>query len=90
MEDEITTLQTNHTWDIVVFPPDKRVSPFKWVYEFKEHVYGRLEILKSMLVVRGYVQKEGIDRHGTFFPVVKITTTGCLLDVVAKKGWDIS
>lgn len=66
MKDEVTTLQTNHTWDIVVLPPDRRALPCKWVYKVKQHANGNLERLKTRLVIPVNIQKEGIDCHETF------------------------
>ncbi len=39
---------------------------------------------RSRIVVRGFQQKEGIDYHETYAPVVKFTTLRMVFAIVAK------
>jgi len=66
MQTELTTLQANHTWDIVDFP--SRIKPIgnKWVYKIKIKAYGTIEIFKVILVAKGYNQIGGFDFFETF------------------------
>nr|KAJ0215174.1 hypothetical protein LSAT_V11C300121750 [Lactuca sativa] len=89
MQKEITALTNNHTWDIVPLPKGKRPIACRWVYKIKYRADGTIERHKARLVAKGFTQKEGIDYHETFSPVIKFSTIRCLVSLAVKRGWAI-
>lgn len=89
MTKEFDALHSNHTWDIVQFPPTKKALPWKWVYKVKLKSDGSLERLKTRLVIRGDTQREGINFTETISPVVKMTIVRCLPSITVKMGWKL-
>lgn len=56
------------------------------MYKIKRKSDGTIKRYKVRLVGKGFTQKEGIDYHDTFSPIVKFTTIRCLISIVIKKG----
>lgn len=45
--------------------------------------------MKARLVAKGYSQREGIDFHDLFSPIVKLVTIRCVITLALSKGWDL-
>ena len=54
MDDEISTINKNQTWELVDLPEGKDMMGVKWVYKTKYNVDGKVHKHKSRLVTRGF------------------------------------
>jgi transposase InsO family protein len=88
MDDEMSSLMTNNTWELVELPRGKRALHNKWVYRIKEEADGSKRY-KARLVVKGFQQKHGIDYTDVFTPVVKMTTIRLVLSMVAAENLEL-
>lgn len=83
-DEEMVSLNKNHTWDLVDRPVKKKVIGCKWVFKRKLGIPGIERARhKSRLVAKGYSQREGIDFQEIFSPVVKHVTIRLMLSAVA-------
>ncbi|WVZ66178.1 hypothetical protein U9M48_015440 [Paspalum notatum var. saurae] len=89
MQEEITALQENHTWELVPWPHHQHIVTGKWVFRHKLRADGSLERYKARWVVRGFTQRPGIDFSETFSPVVKPASIRSVLTIAASRSWPV-
>jgi hypothetical protein len=83
MDEEMESLLANNTWELVPRPIDYKVLVPKWVFKVKYNPDGSLERCKARVVVKGFMQQEGIDFFDVFAPTSKHVTMRVLLALAA-------
>ena len=86
MVQEMAALHSTGTWDLVPLPAGKSPVGCHWVYTVKIGPDGRVDRLKTRLVVNGYTQIYGSDYYDTFSPVAKLTFIHLLLSMAAMSS----
>nr|GFA61974.1 hypothetical protein [Tanacetum cinerariifolium] len=62
MEEEISSLMKNHTWELVNQPPGQKLVSCKWLYKIKEGIEGiQKPRYKARLVAWRFTQRAWID-----------------------------
>ena len=89
MVDEMATLHSTGTWDLVVLSFGKFLVGCRWVYTVKVGPDGQVDRLKACLVTKGYTQVYGSDYGDTFSPIAKIAFVCLLLSMVAMCSWPL-
>ncbi len=90
MNEEMQSLSKNETWELVPLPKGVKPVGCKWVYKKKEGIPGvEPARFKARLVAKGFSQKEGIDYHEVFSPVVKHKTIRVLLAMVSALDFEL-
>ncbi|RVX10963.1 Retrovirus-related Pol polyprotein from transposon RE1 [Vitis vinifera] len=89
MVDEMATLHSNGTWDLVVLPSGKSTVGCRWVYAVKVGPDGQVDRLKARLVAKGYTQVYGSDYGETFSLIAKIASVRLLLSMAAMCSWPL-
>ena len=75
----------NETWQIVDSSPGCRPISLKWVYKVKWDERSAIIKHKTRLVVRGFVQRDGINFEEVFAPVARMESVRLLLALAAVK-----
>ncbi|MCI30661.1 copia-type polyprotein, partial [Trifolium medium] len=59
MEEELTVIERNQTWEIMELPSDKKAIEVKWIFKLKLNPDGSIAKHKTRLVARGLIFAEG-------------------------------
>jgi hypothetical protein len=89
MDEEMASLHANGTWVLEPPPTGAKTIPVKWVYKIKRDASGNIERYKARLVVKGFMQREGIDFNEVYAPVSKAATMRALLSLVAADDLEL-
>ncbi|CAA0836931.1 cysteine-rich RLK (RECEPTOR-like protein kinase) 8 [Striga hermonthica] len=89
MLEKMKAIEENETWELVDPPPACHPIRLKWVYKVKRDESGAIVKHKARLVVRGFVQREGIDFEEVFALVARMESIRLLLAMAAAKDWRI-
>ena len=61
INDELSSLLKNHTWDLVPLPPGRHSIKNKWIFKVKAKPNGSIDRFKARLVAKGFSQSYGVD-----------------------------
>ena len=86
MAKEVQSQKNGGTWVLVPRPKDKNVLKGRWVYKVKLGPNGEVLRYKSRFVIKGYLQKYGIDYLDTWAGVVNITAQGVVCKSQTRHG----
>ena len=85
MEDELSSLKKNATYDLVKLPEGKRAIGCRWVFRIKRKIDGSIDRFKARLVAQGFSQKSGVDYFETFSPVARYDSIRAILSIASNK-----
>jgi len=86
---EIASLFSNGTFDVVDIPKNVKPVAVKWVFKTKYDAFGFLEKYKARVVAKGFLQQYGVDYFDIFSPVTKLPTLRTLLSYVALNDLEL-
>ena len=89
MVEEMTTLHSTSTWDVVTLHAGKSLVGCRWVYTVKIGPDGHVDHLKARLSAKGYTQIYGSNYYDTFSPIAKMAFVRLLLSMAAMRSWPL-
>ena len=85
MNEELSQIEKNKTWELVPRPLNKNVIGDKWVFRNKMNEAGKITRNKARLVCKGYAQVEGIYFGETFALVARMESIRLILAYASSK-----
>ena len=89
MQEELQSIESNNTWELVPRPSHQKVIGVKWIYKAKFCSDGSLDKYKACLVAKGYAQKEGVDYDDTFAPTARYSSIRIVFALSSHYAWSI-
>jgi hypothetical protein len=85
---EISSLRTKGVYRLVDCTPKMKVLGSKWVFKVKRDQDGNIIKFKARYVVKGYMQRFGVDYTNTYANVADIDTIWLLLAMACFYNWE--
>ncbi|GJR94831.1 retrovirus-related pol polyprotein from transposon TNT 1-94 [Tanacetum coccineum] len=90
MEEEMSSLKKNHTWELVDQPPGQKLISCKWLYKIKKGIEGlQKPRYKARLVAQRFTQRARIDYNEVFSLVVRHTSIRVILSLTACEDYEL-
>ena len=89
MFEEISSLNSHHTWDLVDLPDGRNLVGCKWVYKTKYKANGQIDRFKARLVAQGYSQEAGVDYDEVFAPVARYKSIRSVLAIANQLNLEV-
>ncbi|KAB2605945.1 retrovirus-related Pol polyprotein from transposon TNT 1-94 [Pyrus ussuriensis x Pyrus communis] len=89
MQDELTIIEKNDTWELMDKPTMQPVIGVKWVYKTKLNLDDTVLKNKARLVAKGYAQKLSLDYNETYAPVARLDTIKTLIALAVQKELEV-
>nr|GFB12956.1 Gag-Pol polyprotein [Tanacetum cinerariifolium] len=89
MQEELHQFDRLDVWELVDRPLCTNVINLKWLWKNKRDEENTVIRNKSLLVARGYAQKEGVDFEESFVPVARLEAVRLFIAYAAHKSFTI-
>jgi hypothetical protein len=89
MLEEMASIEENKTWTLVNLPQGHHTIGLKWVFKLKCDEDGVIVKHKVRLVIKGYVQQQGIDFNEVFTLIVGMKFVCLVLAMATHHGWPV-
>ena len=90
IEDELSIIHRNSTWELVPFPSRKTLISTNWIFKSKVRSDGTFNKFKVQLVAWDFEQHPRIDLDKIFASVENWSTICIVVALAAQQGWKMT
>jgi hypothetical protein len=85
MDNEISAIEKNGTWELIMLSKNTKKIGVKWIYKTKLNEKGEVDKYKARLVAKGYAQQHGVDYTKVFTLVARWDIIWMVLTMTAQR-----
>jgi hypothetical protein len=89
IDSEILSHIQNETLQPCSLPEGRKAVPLGWVFKIKDNPDGTVRY-KARIIMKGYLQREGVDFGETYAPVAKWSSIRIFLALATILDWDLT
>ena len=89
MEEEMTCLTDNGTWELTDLLENRQVVKCRWVYLTRRATQGNITHYRTHLIAKGFSQTTGINYEETFAPIARLDSLRLLLLLAANFDMEV-
>ena len=86
MDAELGNMSDFGVWKMAPLPPGEKAIGCKWVFAIKRSKIGEVIKLKARLVLKGFLQRPGLDFDETWAPTCRLRSFRFMMAEAAQKG----
>ena len=84
INNELESIMSNHTWELVELPPKVKPISCKWVFKRKLKPDGTIDKYKAHFVAKGYKRKHNVDYFDTCSLITRISSIRILFAIASS------
>ena len=86
MDEEMSSLEENKTYEVVDLPEGKHSVGGRWVYAVKQGPDDK-DVFKARFVAKGFSQTYGVDYFSTFAPTARLSTIRMVIQIAVSSNY---
>ena len=89
INEEIKSIKDNDIWNLISLPEGMKFIGCKWIFKIKRDSKSNVKRYKTHLVIKNFIQKEGIDYKETFSSISSKDSFRIIMALMAHFNFEV-